>query len=377
MTNNKQIKKPALREQDLQRNHLEGLRFERMMDQRNSAFYWFVQVNSIIPSRICFGHGEFPTLLKDILRTYDIRSNNIALHKEYAAAKKKYVAKFWTVFLKRDLALTLEEENGLTLFYGYQNSEHYIKQWITFIKHLAKLDESDDVSEDVKPGQKTLIYLLEMQMFSGPKLKPFEIPKPSLDIDLHYNDDFKPVHETILGRLKTKGDSGLVLLHGKPGTGKTTYIRNLCFLLNKKVIYIPPQVAGDLASVDFVTFMLRHPNSVIIIEDAESIITGKDNRTDTIAGLLNITDGLLGDCLNIQIICTFNTDIRMIDKALLRQGRLIALYGFMELTIDKSNCLLKHLKSDEVTSTQMTLADIYNIDQPEFSYYEKGTVGFK
>jgi len=143
------------------------------------------------------------------------------------------------------------------------------------------------------------------------------------------------------------------------------------------VIYIPPQVTGDLASVDFVTFMLRHPNSVIIIEDAERIITGKENRTDTIAGLLNITDGLLGDCLNIQIICTFNTDIRRIDKALLRQGRLIALYEFRELTATKSNMLLKQLKSDKSTSTEMTLADIFNIDQPEFSYHEKGSVGFK
>ena len=138
-------------------------------------------------------------------------------------------------------------------------------------------------------------------------------------------------------------------------------------LLEEKLNLIQPTMPRDPEIV-------RHRRNEYIRE-VQYLPSGK--AMFTIAGLLNITDGLLGDCLNIQIICTFNTDIRRIDKALLRRGRLIALYEFRELTAEKSNSLLKHLKSDQVTSKEMILADIFNIDQPEFSYHEKGSVGFK
>jgi len=55
--------------------------------------------------------------------------------------------------------------------------------------------------------------------------------------------------------------------------------------------------------------------------------------------LLNISDGLLYDCLNIQIICSFNIDIIKVDSALLRKGRLIAKYEFKELEVAKAQAL--------------------------------------
>jgi hypothetical protein len=50
---------------------------------------------------------------------------------------------------------------------------------------------------------------------------------------------------------------------------------------------------------------------------------------------------LLGESLGIQIIATFNTHISNIDKALLRKGRLIGLYEFKPLSMDKSKVLLE------------------------------------
>ena len=41
--------------------------------------------------------------------------------------------------------------------------------------------------------------------------------------------------------------------------------------------------------------------------------------------LLNISDGLLADFLHVQVICTFNHPLSMVDSALLRKGRLIAI----------------------------------------------------
>ncbi|MBP9885652.1 MAG: hypothetical protein KBF93_05125 [Leptospiraceae bacterium] len=92
------------------------------------------------------------------------------------------------------------------------------------------------------------------------------------------------------------------------------------------------------------------------------------NQTNTI---LNLTDGLFGEGLGIQFICTFNTHLSRIDKALLRKGRLKALYEFDALSVDKSNYLLKILNLDYETNKPMTLAEIYNLKEDGFGFEEK------
>ncbi len=67
----------------------------------------------------------------------------------------------------------------------------------------------------------------------------------------HYNDDLIPVHEIITSRLNTKKDKGLIILHGKPGTGKTSYIRHLVGTIDKPMLFIPPHLATQIASAGF------------------------------------------------------------------------------------------------------------------------------
>ena len=94
--------------------------------------------------------------------------------------------------------------------------------------------------------------------------------------------------------------------------------------------------------------------------------------------LLNLTDGLLGAALGIQFICTFNTHLGNIDKALLRKGRLTTLYEFKALSETKTKELLHDLHVDNFIPTQpMTLAEIFNVGQQEFRYEKKlNPIGF-
>ena len=204
------------------------------------------------------------------------------------------------------------------------------------------------------------------------------INRPKLSIEDNYNDDFKPIHEAILKKLNMDNEKGVVILHGKPGTGKTNYIRYLITSIQKDIIFLPPNMAGSMVNPEFINLLTDNINSVLVIEDAENImIDRKANGGSPVSSLLNIADGLLSDCLSIQIICSFNTDLSKIDPALLRKGRLIGKYEFNELSTEKSQALSNKLGFNTTITEPMTLAAIYNQDDLDFDKEKKNSIGFK
>lgn len=118
----------------------------------------------------------------------------------------------------------------------------------------------------------------------------------------------------------------------------------------------------SIATPEFLPFMLKNQDSILIIEDAENIIKSRANSGDTtqsVANLLNLTDGLLGDSLRMPIIATFNCELDKIDSALLRKGRLIVKHEFDKLSIENAQKLSDHLGFITTIKESMTLADIY------------------
>lgn len=207
--------------------------------------------------------------------------------------------------------------------------------------------------------RKPLEINLIVQSRHGLELKALEIKRTKLDIDLFYEDDFKQVDETIRQRLKRAKDKGIVLLHGLPGTGKTTYLRYLIGKINKRVMFVSPTVAHNLMNPDFIELLIDNPNTVLIIEDAENIIMDRrSSRDSSVSNLLNISDGLLSDFLNVQLICTFNSSLTLIDDALMRKGRLIARYEFGKLSSPKAQKLSNYLGFDAAITQPMTIAEI-------------------
>ena len=224
-----------------------------------------------------------------------------------------------------------------------------------------------------------MISLLVSSPMTGLDVKPMEITKPNFKIDDNYNDDFKETHQIILKRLSKKNDKGLVLLHGLPGTGKTSYIRHLCATLKKQIIFLSPSMAEAMTDPGLISLLIDNPNSIFVIEDAENIITDREkNGNSPVSALLNISDGLLSDCLNIQIICSFNTPLSKVDSALLRKGRLIAKYEFKELSTDKAQKLSDQLGFNTKIDQPMTLTAIYNQDEKEFAVARSNSkIGFR
>lgn len=212
----------------------------------------------------------------------------------------------------------------------------------------------------------------------GLELTKMDVKRTNLKLGLYYEDDFAPVHQTIIKRLNKKDDKGIVLLHGLPGTGKTTYLRYLIGKLKKRVLFIPPDMAVQIANPELVRLLIDHPNSVLVIEDAENIIMQRQSGTDSaVSNLLNISDGLLSDFLNVQIVCTFNSNINVVDKALLRKGRLIASYEFKKLSVAKAQALSDKLGHKNIITEPMSVTEIHNQKDRSFTLQERQLIGFK
>lgn len=233
--------------------------------------------------------------------------------------------------------------------------------------------------QSIKENYFSVIARSEYSEF-GYNLVNFPIKEINIDIKKMYNEDMIPVNNEIIKFLGEGETNGFILLHGKQGTGKTTYIRHLIKSVDSRFIYMPVHMASAMDSPHFLPFLINFPGSVLIIEDCEEIIRSRETTqgdNSGIANLLNIGDGLLSDALNLKVIITFNTNIDKIDKAILRKGRMKARYEFKELETYKVKTLLDELHITGTEPQPMTIADVFNATSLNFEPSdEKPKIGF-
>lgn len=234
-----------------------------------------------------------------------------------------------------------------------------------------------EISKYEKTKEKSNISLIRSDM-GHLSTDDYDLVIPPMNIELNYGSKFKPIHETIIHNLNKNYGKGIILLHGDPGTGKTSYIKYLTSLItDKEVLFVPPSMVEMLSDPSIIPFLMDHKNSVLVIEDAERVIADRETNGSSagVSNILNLTDGILGDCLNIQVVATFNMKREKIDTALLRKGRLIAEHKFESLPVEETNKLLTYLNKDYVSKTPMCLADIYNIDVEVHKTETKNKIG--
>ena len=321
--------------------------------------------------------NSIPNLINE--RNIDCKkANEWFLEKYKSEVKKNYFIKRYfnnskqaeldDIFyiLYEDLIVDFDTNSSVVRFLFSQTNILKVNSLITEIKKFKRR------------GKRKPVISLLVNTYTGIDTKFMEISKPRLNIEDNYNEDFKDIHQTIIRRLSKKNDKGLVLLHGKPGTGKTSYIRYLISSLKKNVIFLPPNMAGAITNPNLISVLIDNPNSIFVIEDAENIVVDREKEGNSpVSALLNISDGLLSDCLNIQIICSFNTDISKVDSALMRKGRLIAKYEFKELGIPKAQMLSKKLGFKTILNSPMTLTAIYNQEEKDFHQIKRhNPIGF-
>lgn len=243
-------------------------------------------------------------------------------------------------------------------------------------KFLLELwDKIVDCSEDVS-YQPEKFYIISKSNRGGlttQKTKFKAIPVKNDRFDMFYGKNFP--HEKMKAFIDDETDH-LLLLHGDPGTGKSNYIKHIITNCERKVIYIPPSMLSVISSPDFVSFMMQNKDSILLIEDAEEVLS--IDRNSATNNLLGLTDGFLKDALNLKVIATFNCDVGKIDPALMRKGRLYFEYKFDKLTTSECEDLAEFMGISRPIKEAMTLAEFFNIEDNkcEAGSFEERRIGF-
>lgn len=311
---------------------------------------------------------DFWEYLKD---KFNISAENITVFCDIHSDTKNRTEKVFKYIIK-----TKKPYKVMFMFYDeekvidnkiYENEEEQ-KNKITDLAVYYDFDVAKNVDELIDDLKKmTFLPIISKSFFiistgtMGYELRAANVKDLDVRIDLNYGESFVDKYNDIVNKLKNN-KHGLFLFHGEPGTGKTSLIRKLVSDLSedKTIIYVPSYFMFDIANPELISFISKFKNSVLLLEDAEQILTStEEERNQAVANILNISDGLLNDHMDMQIIATFNANKKVIDKALLRKGRLMVDIGFKKLSAIQATNLSKYIGLNKTYTEPKTLAEIY------------------
>jgi hypothetical protein len=158
-----------------------------------------------------------------------------------------------------------------------------------------------------------------------------------------------------------------VLLVGDPGVGKTTFLRHLTARLAKthRAFLVPTSHFNMLASPEMPVFWAGQNyrsslTNLVILEDAEALLgKRRGSNDDQVSNLLNFSDGMMGDCMKVQIVTTVNAPLEKLDPAITRRGRMLGYRQFRRLTRAEALRLSTAKNLTLGDGDEFSLADIY------------------
>lgn len=287
-----------------------------------------------------------------------------------------------TLLLTNELCFILDSNHYSRLFFAPEKNililcEKYDDKIQLFLTYFFSLKERIEKIflevkklEEFEPPAKPVNYIYSFSRRTGfsPEIRVLgEINVPF--VGENYSEEIESEYEFITNKLTAKNPKGrLLILDGLPGTGKSYFIRNLVTSGAQKATFIlldyesAASVSGSELLNVLLNFKLKRTNPLIfIIEDADHFLHSRnENNMSVISSLLNMTDGILGEALDIRIIASTNIPLQNIEAALTRSGRLIQQLKFDLLMPSRASQLYYKLTGEKMEFEQaLPVCEVY------------------
>lgn len=353
--------------------------------------YIFNRIYGVIPTILKFSEPFDESCLDAIMDNFDLFYSEMTSASGRLLEEAVFMGKSDTIYADILLSASHNGYDGtynfrgdsMTLLADTISEKKNVDVYVTINAALLDRSQAKVLSELLAPhkhSKKSKIYMLASN-YGDLAFTALPLPAAETNLALNYGEHFPTFHAQLVASLNDK-PSGLYLFYGPPGTGKSSYIKHLLAgEIKRKIAYIPVGMINQLVSPEMLPLLTDNKNIILVLEDAEKALVSRDiaENSAIVSTILNLTDGFIGQALNITVIATFNTEKEKIDEALLRKGRLRMSYEFDKLSVSDGRKLAESIGLDPSNiKKEMSLADIYNFEvNTGYEKPEERQVGFR
>jgi hypothetical protein len=270
-------------------------------------------------------------------------------------------------FIKNQRILHQLSENMFISFLEIDkyNDDFAVSEVLFFFKDSEQLIEVENIIDKLSE------CILDLTSSESHKINFLTVRENTIDIEPlltesnedfenYYNDNVISQVNKLVKKFK-KDESGISVIYGESGVGKTNLAKQICHKLHQVSIFIPSNLIDQsINNPDFKNFIKKYGKVLLIIDDCEFMsnnLFGKNNFF--VQNVIQLVDGIFQDILQVQILLIFNTDNdEDIDESILNSNSFIDMIYVDSLKSDAATDLSQTLGHKKIYKSSVRLIDV-------------------